>query len=127
MRKCRTGVREWLVSRQILVGEARSRTLLLGEVMKRWLLAFVLLLAFDVFMLSGVFAHEWYPMECCHDKDCAPYPSDQVKETPNGYTLATGEFIARKAVRFSPDGHFHLCRHESTNTILCFFVPNNGS
>ena len=85
------------------------------------------LLLFVFSFLGSAHSHSFYPVECCSDRDCAPYPSSLVTETPAGYALETGEFIERKRVRFSPDGGFHLCRHEATRLILCFFVPNNGS
>jgi len=90
----------------------------------------VLCAAFLLFMwgvVGDAWGHGWYPPECCSDRDCAPYPRVLVKESAEGYTLATGEFIDRKRAKFSPDGDFHLCRLESTQAILCFFVPNNGS
>lgn len=99
--------------------------------MTRFLAAAAAILAALLFFVFAFFGdahgHSFYPAECCSDRDCAPYPSNLVKEMPAGYALATGEFIERKRVRFSPDGAFHLCRHEATQLILCFFVPNNGS
>lgn len=93
-----------------------------------WILAVLAALFLSLGWLSGdAFGHSFYPPECCSDRDCAPYPRVLVKESPEGYTLATGEFIERKRARFSPDGDFHLCRLEVTQKILCFFVPNNGS
>lgn len=78
-------------------------------------------------LLGDAHGHSWYPPECCSDRDCAPFPRNLVKETPEGYALATGEFVERRKAKFSPDGDFHLCRSETTQIILCFFVPNNGS
>lgn len=99
--------------------------------MQRFLIAgiaaFIAVLLLLGLAVGDAFGHSFYPAECCSDRDCAPYPRVLVKESPEGYTLATGEFIERKRARFSPDGDFHLCRLESTQAILCFFVPNNGS
>lgn len=93
--------------------------------------AFVAAMLSAVFLLVMTFlakAHSWYPIECCHDKDCAPHPTADVQESPDGYLLkSTNEFIARKGVRYSPDSRFHICRNEYTQKIICFFVPSNGS
>lgn len=65
-----------------------------------------------------------YPMECCHDQDCAEYPEENVQVLSGGFLLKpTNEFIPQEKARISPDGRYHLCRFEPTNTILCFFYP----
>ncbi len=64
------------------------------------------LLLFVFLFFGDAHGHSFYPAECCSDRDCAPYPSSLVTETPAGYALASGEFIERKRVRFSPDGSF---------------------
>lgn len=71
-----------------------------------------------------VSAHSWYPAECCSDKDCAPYPSSDVRETVDGFHIvSTGEFVARHQARVSPDGDYHLCRLELSQALICFFAP----
>ena len=81
---------------------------------------------FVLAMQSAVRSHSWYPAECCSDRDCAPYPSEQVTESAAGFTLAGGEFIPRSTARFSPDGDYHVCRNPHTQALICFFVPNRG-
>lgn len=91
-------------------------------------LAWVLGAIVFVLAITRADAHSWYPVECCHDRDCAPVKSSDVEEGPDGYFYRlTGEFIARKNTRVSMDEDFHLCRNEHTNLILCFFVPSRGA
>jgi hypothetical protein len=72
-------------------------------------------------------SHDWYPWECCSDRDCAPIEASDVDEKAEGFTIkSTGEFIERSRVRVAPDDQFHLCRNQSTNAIICFFQPNRG-
>ena len=81
------------------------------------------------FLLAAIglaYPHSWCPIECCHDRDCAPYDSKDVAESPEGFMLkSTGEFVRRDSVKFSPDEDFHLCRWPS-GKIICFFIPNRG-
>jgi hypothetical protein len=79
-------------------------------------------------VLSGVsHSHSWYPWECCSDRDCNQINDSDVKETQEGFTyLPSGEFIERQSVKFSQDEHFHLCRNQSTQRIVCFFIPDRG-
>ena len=72
-------------------------------------------------------AHDWYPIECCSDKDCAPMAeADTPKPLDGGdWLLTTGELVPRAKVKWSPDGLFHLCR--SPSVIYCLFIPPQGS
>jgi hypothetical protein len=79
------------------------------------------------FLLGPVHAHDWYPFECCSDRDCAPLDTAEVDEKPEGFTIkSTGEFIDRSKARFAPDGQFHICRYPASKLIICFFQPNRG-
>nr|WP_048647593.1 hypothetical protein [Nitratireductor soli] len=78
-------------------------------------------------------AHEaptgWrYPYACCSDQDCRQVADADVREGPEGYTIAaTGETLAYadKRVRNSPDGVFHWCSifGDETSRTICLFVP----
>ncbi len=79
-------------------------------------------------------AHEapsgWkYPLECCSDRDCAELSeADIPKPLPGGdWLLSTGEIVPRSKVKWSPDGHYHLCRGVSGGMIFCLFVVPQGS
>jgi hypothetical protein len=58
-------------------------------------------------------AHDWYPLECCADKDCAP--ADTVVRREDGSYLVTsrGMSVAIPADyrnwRLAPDGRLHVC------------------
>jgi hypothetical protein len=57
-------------------------------------------------------AHDWYPMECCHDKDCHPVPCDEITMTGDFYRWHGFNFPA-SIVQPSPDGACHVCIGES--------------
>lgn len=84
-------------------------------------------LALSLFVLPAP-AHQaasgWqYPMECCHDRDCAPVAADDVMEFHDHFALMnTGEAVSRSAARRSGDGGYHICRAPN-GAILCFFYP----
>lgn len=89
-----------------------------------------------LFALSGVFAHSFYPWECCSDQDCYPIPVAEVRATPGGWLIVSeGLTIPFSAARPSPDGRFHICRHGSGKgkTIVlpgkppCFWAPEGAS
>jgi hypothetical protein len=85
-------------------------------------------------------AHDWYPMECCHEQDCAPVisatseveatadalmPAQLVVTTKFG-TVAVPHGFERKP---SPDGRMHACIRKDGNGdlwLICFFVPAQG-
>lgn len=84
---------------------------------------------------SPTLAHEWYPMECCHGRDCAPVESVEtlapastnglatlVVTTKYGTAIVPPDFPRRE----SQDNRMHACmRQGATGRIhlLCFFVP----
>lgn len=84
-------------------------------------------LAICVLVVSIAQAHSWYPHECCSDRDCAPLPDNQIPKPLDGgaWLLSTGEIVNRDKVKWSPDGHYHLCRFGAV--VLCLFVPPQGS
>jgi hypothetical protein len=43
---------------------------------KKWLLALLLSTA------TPAAAHDWYPLECCHEQDCAPVDRAEIVPTP---------------------------------------------
>lgn len=83
--------------------------------------------------LSAAFGHEaptgWsYPSNCCSNHACREIKSDQVKETPAGYTiLLSGETVPYGDPRVidSPDGRFHWCSTAGLDNgfTLCLYVP----
>ena len=61
----------------------------------------------------GAQAHDWYPKECCSDKDCAP--ADTVVRREDGSYLVTSRGMSAvipadfSKWRKSPDGRIHVC------------------
>ena len=58
-------------------------------------------------------AHDWYPLECCSDRDCAP--ADAVERREDGSYLVTSRGMSvvipadYQAWRKSPDERIHVC------------------
>jgi hypothetical protein len=72
-----------------------------------------------------------YDASCCSGIDCAQAPAHDVKETPAGYTLSTGEVIpyGDHRVRRSKDEFFHECKpggDMSSRHSFCLYVPDRG-
>jgi hypothetical protein len=101
----------------------------------RWLLAGSMALCIYVLATAKVLPHQapsgWqYPPECCSNQDCKPMADiDIPKPLPGGdWLLTTGEVVPRSKVKWSPDGHYHLCKLEwEPFTTYCLFVPPQGS
>lgn len=87
---------------------------------------------------NPVWAHSWYPYDCCSDRDCWPMGADaDAKEpdpriVPGGYLTHDGHFMAQRDTRPSRDGRFHTCRAGGSLTgklitpsggPFCLFVP----
>lgn len=86
--------------------------------------ALAALIVLTVATLAHNAASGWqYPMECCHDRDCAALADSDVTEMPDHFALMnTGETVPRIVARRSGDGGYHICRDPS-GKILCFFYP----
>ena len=76
-------------------------------------LASVAALASLLAVLPTAQAHDWYPLECCSDKDCAP--ADSVVRREDGSYLVTARGMSTviptdySKWRRSPDGRIHVC------------------
>ncbi len=88
-----------------------------------------LIAALMLCVVPPALSHSWYPQECCSDRDCAEMAeADTPKPLDGGsWLLKTGEIVPRSKVKWSPDGHYHLCRGVSGGMIFCLFVPPQGS
>lgn len=70
-----------------------------------------------------------YPFSCCSNHDCRAVSEGQVRETKNGYVIAsTGELIPYSGdtrLKESPDGMTHWCSVAGANDsrTICLFVP----
>lgn len=89
-----------------------------------------------------VHAHEWYPYDCCHDRDCWPMGLDRDAQEPDprivpgGYMTHDGKFVPENQTRYSPDGRYHVCRQGGlkagslitpSGRPFCLFVPRRSS
>jgi hypothetical protein len=87
-------------------------------------------IVFAGFLLSAanVFAHDWYPVECCTQQDCAPAET-VVRRDDGSYTLtAHGMSVVIPADyphwRRSPDGRIHVCLRKLPSgsiSLVCAF------
>jgi len=63
--------------------------------------------------LPSTLAHDWYPLECCSDRDCAP--ADTVVRREDGSILVTSRGMSATIPadyakwRRSPDERIHVC------------------
>lgn len=79
-------------------------------------------------------AHDWYPYECCSNRDCYPVPASRVQVVPGGWII-DGIAVRHGEARPSPDGRFHICRHQDGKGDLirpqgqptCAWAPVEGS
>jgi hypothetical protein len=81
-----------------------------------------------------VFAHSWYPKECCNSRDCAPVNNVAWYVSKNGnvsYLIISsplGKAIIPEnfPVRESKDGRIHVCiSHDpfGDRYVVCLFMP----
>lgn len=78
-------------------------------------------------------AHDWYPSECCDDKDCAPVDSVTRLNVPGRaapqlvVTSKHGRAIVPQNIvpRQSKDGRMHVCMRRDIlfMDVMCLFVP----
>ena len=105
------------------------------------------LAGFGVLGTATAQAHDWYPLDCCHDQDCAPVdkleqvptqklahagmafapnlrlPSQMLVTTKHGTVLVPENFPRRA----SHDGQWHACIQSSGSVaparLICLFEP----
>lgn len=82
-------------------------------------------------LAPGARAHDWYPAECCSDKDCAPADTVVRREDGSYLVTARGMSVVIPANyakwRISPDGRVHVCvrrlRSGSEYLVCAFSSP----
>ena len=103
---------------------------------KKWFLAFLL-------AATPAAAHDWYPMECCHEMDCAPVDHAEIVPMPaqgdpkgggatstptmivttrHGTVVVPGDFPRRE----SKDSRMHACMMPGADghmQLICIFMP----
>jgi hypothetical protein len=78
-----------------------------------------------------VYAHSWYPYECCRGKDC--HEADTVVELPDGsaqVTVGSETITVPRSFkrRSSQDFRYHLCygKLPGKTVVYCFFEPTSS-
>jgi hypothetical protein len=97
------------------------------------LLSVALLMFVAVFDLAQ--AHDFYPRDCCPNRDCYPVGESDLTPAAGGWRVeATGEVLPYTStkVRQTPaeaDAPYHRCssRGDRKATTYCIFVPGFGS
>jgi hypothetical protein len=85
-----------------------------------------------VALAGPVQAHDFYPRECCSNRDCVPIEIEDVDITEGGFFIkASGETIpyADPRIRQTPPeggAHYHRCAHygDMKEPTICLFIPN---
>ncbi len=79
-------------------------------------------------MMTLTVAHEWYPPECCAEKDCRPVPCEEVRPARSGIIDGwkyQDHFF--KTATPSPDEQCHACFVDSPKADgLCLFMPQSN-
>jgi hypothetical protein len=78
---------------------------------------------------SFAWAHSWYPLECCHDRDC--FVADGLSTNGSGETIVTvADLVIRVPPRFaprpSPANQVHICFTLDASrraVVRCLFLP----
>ena len=84
---------------------------------------------------EAALAHDWYPIECCHQADCAPVHSvvpiaptrlggspRLIVTTRHGMTLVPEGILVQE----SKDGRTHICMNADPygdKGVACLFMP----
>jgi len=74
-----------------------------------------------------VFAHSFYPQECCSGADCDVLASSRVQITPAGYVIDGRETIPFPLAKWSPDENYHGCFPKAMmGKVGCFWAPQRA-
>lgn len=78
-------------------------------------------------------SHSWYPMQCCHDKDCHPIDScEEIEDLPDGKVRWRGMIFDKDRVHPSQDAKCHVCIFEHSwspkdpPTPMCIFTQQGS-
>jgi hypothetical protein len=68
--------------------------------------------------VAVLFAHSWYPAQCCGGAECRPVPCEEVHPVQPGYEYRGRTFLTATP---SPDWQCHACFQGPVNH--CLFIP----
>lgn len=63
---------------------------------------------------------------CCGNNDCRSFKEGEVKATPSGYRLPSGEVVPLSEAQVGEDGYYWRCKRYD-GTRRCFFTPAGGT
>jgi hypothetical protein len=102
-------------------------------------LRFVIMLFVNAGLLASTsaYSHDWYPHDCCHDKDCSPVDSVTWFVPPGGgkplmivaSKHGVGVVLDNVSLRESKDSRMHVCLQKPSSdpfddsSIICLFIP----
>lgn len=81
-------------------------------------------------LVGDAFGHSWYPTRCCSDRDCHPVNADEVSDDGETLTFKKLNVTFPKAkAEIGKDEDYHICilPLDTGLSVLCVFLPNNGS
>lgn len=59
-------------------------------------------------------------MSCCSNRDCGPWPEEDVQPVKDGFWIRSLEkFVPMAHVLPSPDGQYHVCCRRSSADLPC--------
>lgn len=89
---------------------------------------FLLAMCLAVFLIfiaytTSARAHDWYPIECCHQYDCAPVDKAVTADGVIAVTTkhGTATVPAEMTRRESRDHRMHACIRDQK--VICVFLP----
>jgi hypothetical protein len=84
--------------------------------------------AHDLWIAHGRYTNNKTGELCCGQDDCVKVAEEDVKVTPAGYLLRSGEVVPYDETMKSEDGQYWRChRFDRAKTRRCFFAPNPAS
>lgn len=81
-------------------------------------------LAFWWLLNAEVSAHNWYPPDCCHNRDCAPVLDIERLDTGDFRVRSihgTATVTPQTRLLESQDAQPHVCIREGR--AVCYFIP----
>ncbi len=73
-----------------------------------------------------VYAHEWYPKECCGGQHCYPVPCNELLQLDNGNWQWKKYIFKKETVQSSHDAKCHVCIYTGLglkSMPYCAFIP----
>lgn len=85
------------------------------------LLATLFMMLTSLIIIAHAWAHDWYPLECCHNQDCAPITKYDPVTKIVSTSRASAQLDALTRYYESKDNKTHACIRGGK--VVCFFLP----